>query len=150
MFNQVVVVPHAGQSGQVGFTSGRPLPGDPDNLCVFVPNLPNPLSGRLVLARRETCIVLPISVDEAFKFLLSTGNYLPPSLRGFGPLMPDSDRLPLTFRGNRVRVTPPFRVLCARHLHNTELRTRRSECLTPKNPFPGFWVPCSAVGPPGG
>jgi uncharacterized membrane protein len=83
MFNQVVLIPQAGHSGQVGFTSGRTLPGDPENICVFVPNLPNPLSGRLVVARRDTCIVLPISVEEAFKFLLSTGNYLPPQLRGY-------------------------------------------------------------------
>lgn len=94
MFHQVVVVPEVGQSGQIGFTSGRPLPGDPDGMCVFLPNIPNPLSGRLLIVRRESCIVLPISVDEAFKFLLSTGNYSPPALRGFGPLRPDSDRLP--------------------------------------------------------
>jgi uncharacterized membrane protein len=51
-------------------------------LCVFLPGIPNPLSGRLVIVERELCLPLPLSMDEAFKFLLSTGNYLPPELRG--------------------------------------------------------------------
>lgn len=90
MFHQVVVVPQAGQSGQIGFSSGRSLPGDADSITVFVPNIPNPLSGRLVLVRKDNCILLPISVDEAFKFLLSTGNYTPPGLRNFGAILPSS------------------------------------------------------------
>lgn len=45
-FHQVVLVPNPAGGAQVGFTSGRPLPGDPRCLCVFLPGIPNPLAGR--------------------------------------------------------------------------------------------------------
>lgn len=45
-FHQVVLVPNPAGGAQVGFTSGRPLPGDPRCLCVFLPGFPNPLAGR--------------------------------------------------------------------------------------------------------
>src|SRR5436190_895845 len=70
-------------AAQVGFTSGRALPGDPKNICVFLPNIPNPISGRLVIVPRNVCSPLKLSVEEAFKFQLSSGNYLPPALVGF-------------------------------------------------------------------
>jgi uncharacterized membrane protein len=85
-FNQVVLVPStAGQAGQLGFTSGRPLPGDARCICVLLPNIPNPLSGRLVIVQRDACVFLRLSMEEAFKFLFSTGNYLPVHLQGLAP-----------------------------------------------------------------
>ena len=45
-FHQVVLVPNPAGGAQVGFTSGRPLPGDPRCLCVFLPGIPNPPAGR--------------------------------------------------------------------------------------------------------
>ena len=39
-------MPNPAGGAQVGFTSGRPLPGDPRCLCVFLPGIPNPLAGR--------------------------------------------------------------------------------------------------------
>jgi uncharacterized membrane protein len=82
MFHQVVLVPSATDSGaQIGFTSGDPLPADPDSICVFVPGVPNPIAGRLVLIRRDRCLPTGLSVDNAFKFLLSNGNYLPTELQ---------------------------------------------------------------------
>jgi uncharacterized membrane protein len=77
-----VLVPNQMGGAQVGFTSGRPLPGDPRSICVFLPGIPNPLSGRLVIVARDQCAPLALSMEEAFKFLLSTGNYLPPQLQG--------------------------------------------------------------------
>ena len=81
VFHLVVLVPsRSGIGRQIGFTSGDTIPGDPPCRCVFMPGLPNPLSGQLVLIPSESCIPLRVSVEEAFKFLLSTGNYIPPGL----------------------------------------------------------------------
>jgi uncharacterized membrane protein len=81
IYHQVVLVPsRGGQGSQIGFTSGTTIPGDPPRWSVFIPSLPNPLSGQLVLFPCEVCLPLQVSVEEAFKFLLSTGNYLPPGL----------------------------------------------------------------------
>jgi uncharacterized membrane protein len=65
----------------MGFTSGEPLPDDPEAICVFVPNAPNPIQGRLLILPREKVIFTTLSSDEAFKYLLSTGNYIPPTVR---------------------------------------------------------------------
>jgi uncharacterized membrane protein len=78
MLSQVVLVPALeGQGVQLAFTNGEPTPGDPARLCVFLPNVPNPVTGRLLLIDRERCKPIPLSMEEAFKVLLSTGNYLP-------------------------------------------------------------------------
>jgi len=82
MFHQCVLVSVGEERAQVGFTSGRSLPGDPKSICVFLPNIPNPISGRLVIVPREVCAPLKLSVEEAFKFQLSGGNYLPSALMG--------------------------------------------------------------------
>jgi uncharacterized membrane protein len=78
MFAKVVLVaelsPHA---RVIGFTSGQPIAGDPDTLCVFVPNAPNPLQGRLLFVERSRCTFIDASAEDAFKMLLSTGNYIP-------------------------------------------------------------------------
>jgi uncharacterized membrane protein len=83
IFHRVVLVPSAdGKSAQFGFTSGEPLPGDRHTLCVFLPNIPNPLSGRLMLFDRDSCLPVKMTVAEAFKLLLSIGNYVPADLGG--------------------------------------------------------------------
>jgi uncharacterized membrane protein len=82
-FHRVVLVPGPGGVGtRLGFTSGDSLPGEPTTCCVFIPGAPNPLSGTLVLVDRDSCRPLDLSLEEAFKFLLSTGNYVPPGLQG--------------------------------------------------------------------
>jgi uncharacterized membrane protein len=86
MFARVVLVaefaPHA---RVIGFTSGQPVEGQADALCVFVPNAPNPLQGRLLFIERARCTMLDISAEDAFKMILSTGNYLPEGIvRGGG------------------------------------------------------------------
>jgi uncharacterized membrane protein len=78
MFAKVVLVPVENKGTRaIGFTSGDPIPEDPTTCCVFVPGLPNPISGRLYFVPRNECISLGISVEEAFKLLLSGGNYVP-------------------------------------------------------------------------
>jgi len=48
VFARVVLIPdESGRVRLLGFTSGRPVPGSTNILCVFVPNAPNPIGGRL-------------------------------------------------------------------------------------------------------
>lgn len=42
-------------------------------LCVFIPTTPNPTSGFLLLVPKAKCIELDMSVDEAFKLVVSLG-----------------------------------------------------------------------------
>jgi uncharacterized membrane protein len=83
MFRQVVLVGSPNTVGmQLGFTSGHSLPGDPNTLCVFLPGIPNLLNGRLVIVARSAVVQLTMPVEDAVKFLLSSGNYLPEGLNG--------------------------------------------------------------------
>jgi len=80
MYAKVVLVPLEGEARVLGFTSGECVPGDSDTICVFVPNSPNPIIGRLYFIARDKARALDISAEEAFKFLLSTANYIPPQI----------------------------------------------------------------------
>ena len=81
IFAKVVLVPvETGRARTLGFTSGDPIAGDPSSCCVFVPAAPNPMNGRLYFARRSECRPVDISAEEAFKLLLSGGNYVPPEI----------------------------------------------------------------------
>lgn len=83
VFHKVVLIPAAEEHGtQMGFTSAEPLPGDPESFCVFIPGAPNPLSGQLVLVKRNACLFLDLPIEEAFKCLLSTGKFVPTMLQG--------------------------------------------------------------------
>jgi len=42
-------------------------------LCVFIPTTPNPTSGFLLMVPKAKCIELDMSVDEAFKLVVSLG-----------------------------------------------------------------------------
>ena len=78
LFARVVLVPvENARTRALGFTSGEPIGGDPSTCCVFVPAMPNPISGRLYFVPLADCIPLAMSVEEAFKLLLSGGNYVP-------------------------------------------------------------------------
>ena len=81
MFHQAVLAPVDASLHQLGFTNGRPLPDDPERQCVFLPGLPNPFSGRLVVVPRAGCVPLPMSVHDALKYHLSGGNFVPPGLK---------------------------------------------------------------------
>jgi len=81
IFARVALVPdESGETLLLGFTSGEPIPGDANTLCVFIPTAPNPMNGRLHFVRRDRCTMVDASAEEAFKLLLSTGNYTPPQL----------------------------------------------------------------------
>ncbi|HEX2526818.1 MAG TPA: DUF502 domain-containing protein [Geminicoccus sp.] len=78
-FREVVMVefPTEGQ-WSVGFLTGDAPMALGDELegphaSVFVPLTPNPTSGFIVFVPRSRIRVLPISVDEAFKLILSFG-----------------------------------------------------------------------------
>ncbi|HVT90113.1 MAG TPA: DUF502 domain-containing protein [Tepidisphaeraceae bacterium] len=78
VFSHCVLIPdETGVSNLLGFTSGRPVDGGAGVLCVFVPVTPNPVSGRLYFVAREKCMMIDISAEEAFKVILSMGNYVP-------------------------------------------------------------------------
>lgn len=64
----------------IGFTSGEPMPEDPATCCVFVPAAPNPTNGRLYFVGRDRVEMLGITPEEAFKMILSGGNYIPPGM----------------------------------------------------------------------
>ncbi|HLL91125.1 MAG TPA: DUF502 domain-containing protein [Tepidisphaeraceae bacterium] len=81
MYAKVVLVPSdTGRHHLLGFTDGEAIAGTADTWCVFVPNVPNPVTGRLLFVNRGDCRVLGIGTEEAFKFLLSSGNYVPPEV----------------------------------------------------------------------
>ena len=88
IFARVVLIPaEAGRCRTIGFTSGEPIEGDPSTCCVFVPAAPNPMNGRLLFVPIADCTVLDTSVEEAFKWILSGGNYVPAEV---GPSMLNS------------------------------------------------------------
>ncbi len=78
-FSRVVLV-QSDVGLQLGFTAGVGLPDNEQTWCVFLPAAPNPIAGRLVFIPKSRCILLSCGPEEAFKVLLSTGNYIPPEL----------------------------------------------------------------------
>jgi uncharacterized membrane protein len=78
-FSRVVLIgDETSQMLMLGFCSGTPIENDPDTFCVFMPSAPNPVGGsRLFFVRREKLIWLNVSTEEAFKVVLSNGNYVP-------------------------------------------------------------------------
>lgn len=78
VFNRVCLIPDEGADmWMMGFTTGKPIENDPEFCCVFVPASPNPASGRLFIAPMRTCVFLELAPREAFKMILSGGNYVP-------------------------------------------------------------------------
>jgi uncharacterized membrane protein len=90
IFAHVVLVPdESGWMRMLGFSSGRPIDGDPGVCCVFVPASPNPTSGRLYFVPMDSCIRVDLQPQEALKIIISGGNYVPPAVglatSGTGP-----------------------------------------------------------------
>jgi uncharacterized membrane protein len=65
----------------MGFVTGDTpadlAPGPQEMVCVFIPTTPNPTSGFLLFAERKDLTVLPISVEEGIKMVVSTGLITP-------------------------------------------------------------------------
>ena len=78
VFARVVMIPdETGRLRMLGFSSGRPIDGTGDTVCVFVPASPNPTSGRLYFVPLQDCRFLNVGAQEALKFIISGGNYVP-------------------------------------------------------------------------
>jgi len=92
-FSKVVVLPdESGHMKWLGFTSGRVVAAPEPCFCVFVPNAPNPITGRLYFVPVGKCTILAMSAEDAFKLILSTGNYVPAFTNGAEPIYMDEKK----------------------------------------------------------
>lgn len=81
MWDKVVLIEvETGQTSCIGFTSGVPMEGDCATLCVYVPSAPVPTTGRLYFVPLHRCRLLDCPPEDAFKHLLSGGNFVPPGV----------------------------------------------------------------------
>lgn len=80
IYTKVVLVQLDGEAWHMGFTSGEGIENDPETICVFVPQAPNPMAGRLLFVPRSRTRATGMTVEAVFKFLLSGGNYVPPEV----------------------------------------------------------------------
>ena len=84
-FKQVVLVPFPNKDTYtVGLVTRDALPfannaNPQDVVAVFVPTTPNPTSGFLMMYDKKELVPLPLSVEEAFKYVVSCG-VIKPSL----------------------------------------------------------------------
>lgn len=78
-FKQVVLVPYPNITTHcIGFITRDNMKGlgsvaDESFVSVFVPCTPNPTSGFLMMFKRSEIIYLEMSVEEAFKYIISCG-----------------------------------------------------------------------------
>lgn len=84
-FTQAVLVPFPGEGRfSIGLIASDALPvdSDPDlqkQIAVFIPGTPNPMQGFLLLYRLEQVILLPISIEDALKSVVSCAVIIPDS-----------------------------------------------------------------------
>lgn len=74
-FKEAVMVPFPHNGGRsIGFLSSKhPETDSSGEIAVFVPTVPNPMMGLLVRYKPEEIVHLDLSVEEAFKTLVSCG-----------------------------------------------------------------------------
>jgi len=86
IYAKVVLVPceESGRLRQLAFSTGEPIPGAGGLFCVFIPNSPNPVMGRVAFVDAADVTLLDMSIEEAFKVLLSSGNYVPEAVARAG------------------------------------------------------------------
>ncbi|UCD62983.1 MAG: DUF502 domain-containing protein [Candidatus Zixiibacteriota bacterium] len=96
-FKEVVLVeyPRKGVYA-LGFISNR-IESDPGGelrkyVTVFVPSTPTPVSGMVILLRREDVYPVDMSIEEGVKFLVSGGVASPELVRAKGTLNGDNNR----------------------------------------------------------
>lgn len=78
IYNKVVLVPdESGKMRMLAFCSGETVGPDSDMFCVFVPGAPNPINGRVCFVPKHEITPVDLSMEEAFKLILSSGNYVP-------------------------------------------------------------------------
>lgn len=84
-FSQVVLAPFpSAESSSIGFVTCDPFPdivekGGQKWVSVFIPTTPNPTSGYLLLYKKEQLIYSDMSVENAFKCIVSCGIVTSPS-----------------------------------------------------------------------
>jgi uncharacterized membrane protein len=99
-FSRVVLInDESGSSRMLGFCSGVPIDGTVDTFCVFIPTAPNPIGGsRLYFVPRDKIIWIDLSTEEAFKVVLSNGNYVPReiglAIATAGKIVPEQTAIP--------------------------------------------------------
>jgi uncharacterized membrane protein len=82
-FRQVVLIEYPRKGIYcIAFVTGSPLGElsskiDGDFLNIFIPTTPNPTSGFYILVRREEIIPLNITIEDAFKLIMSAGMSMP-------------------------------------------------------------------------
>lgn len=84
-FNTVVLVEYPSDGRwSIGFVAARAPEimqvHVEDAISVFIPTTPNPTSGFIIVVPRQRTRVLPLSVDQAFTFILSAGSVRPDGL----------------------------------------------------------------------
>jgi uncharacterized membrane protein len=79
-FRETVLIPFPHQDAlSVGFVTGETPPafnkeGIPKtDVCVFVPTAPHPMSGFVMLSPKKFAVPVDVTVEDAFKFLISCG-----------------------------------------------------------------------------
>ena len=80
-FSRVVAVPYPSKGiWQVGFVTGPALPGlqgpvvgGKELITVFVPTSPTPFTGFVANIPKEDIVDLPMTLDQAFRFIVSGG-----------------------------------------------------------------------------
>ncbi len=84
----LVEFPSEGMHSMAFVTGSDPIGfgGLPEGtLRVFVPTTPNVTTGFLILIPKDKCVFLDLSVEEAFRLILSVGVLLPQDKGGKGP-----------------------------------------------------------------
>ncbi len=82
-FRQVVLIEYPRKGiYAIAFVTGSPsgelaAKVDGDFLNVFIPTTPNPTSGFYILVSREDTIPLNITIEDAFKLIMSAGISMP-------------------------------------------------------------------------
>lgn len=97
-FKETVLVPfpHKDTRG-LGFVTGVRPEGlkkvlDENNLAVFVPTAPHPISGYILFAPKSELIEVPLTTEETFAFMISCGMTVPPETTSSGTTLKDSTK----------------------------------------------------------
>ncbi|NLE28576.1 MAG: DUF502 domain-containing protein [Phycisphaerae bacterium] len=81
-FSRVVAIPYPRQGiWSLGFVTGAPIRAIQESdmsegnefLTVFVPTSPTPFTGFVVTVRKDEVLDLPLTIDQAFRFIISGG-----------------------------------------------------------------------------
>ncbi len=74
IFKKAVLVRDEGNSfSELGLITNEESQNDKNEIIVFIPNAPNPSSGRLIVIEKSKVQMLDIHPNEVFKTLLSVG-----------------------------------------------------------------------------